>query len=158
MRLRTAQSATIIATLVLFSFLIAGCGGPSENLTDSQARQEKQLAAESGETAAPAKESTTKEPAAPAKTTEAKPAAAATLSADQLASAKGIFSSTCGGCHTLSDAGTNGQVGPVLDQTKFTKDMIATQIKNGKGGMPGGLLQGADVDLVASYVAQAVGN
>lgn len=156
MRLRTAQYVTIIAALVLSSFVIAGCGGPSENLTDSQARQEHQLKAESGETeTSTASKTVTEKMPAPAKKTEAKPAAAATLSADQLASAKSLFVGACGGCHTLSDAGTNGAVGPNLDQTKFTKDMIAHQIANGKGMMPAGQLKGADADLVATYVAQA---
>jgi cytochrome c oxidase subunit II len=33
------------------------------------------------------------------------------------ASGKEVFTSTCGGCHTLADAGTNGSTGPSLDET-----------------------------------------
>jgi cytochrome c oxidase subunit 2 len=38
----------------------------------------------------------------------------------------------CGGCHTLADAGTNAQVGPVLDKVLKGKDanFIATSIKD----------------------------
>ena len=67
---------------------------------------------------------------------------------------KQLFVQACGGCHTLADAGTNGKVGPNLDdafaqarQAGMTSDtftqVIATQIKfpiehpvTGAPGMP----------------------
>jgi len=39
-----------------------------------------------------------------------------------------LFTQTgCGGCHTLADAGTTGQVGPVLDD--FVPDMTADEVR-----------------------------
>jgi cytochrome c2 len=48
---------------------------------------------------------------------------------------KALFTSNCAGCHTFAAAGTNGKVGPNLDQISLTADRIAEQIRNGGGGM-----------------------
>jgi mono/diheme cytochrome c family protein len=69
--------------------------------------------------------------------------------------ARSLFATSCGGCHALADAGTSGAVGPVLDGTDLDVDGIANVIENGRGAMPGGLLQGDDVQTVAEYVAGA---
>ena len=69
--------------------------------------------------------------------------------------ARELFASTCGGCHALSDADTNGAVGPNLDDTTLDAAAIAALIASGKGAMPPGLLQGGDADSVATYVAGA---
>jgi mono/diheme cytochrome c family protein len=73
------------------------------------------------------------------------------------ASAKALFATTCGGCHTLADAGTKGTVGPNLDQLKPDDATVAHQIQNGGGGMPPGLLKGQDLKDVAAYVAAVAG-
>jgi Cytochrome C oxidase, cbb3-type, subunit III len=73
------------------------------------------------------------------------------------ASAKGTFSTTCGGCHTLADAGTHGNVGPNLDQLKPDEQTVAHQIENGGGGMPAGLLKGDALTGVAQYVSAVAG-
>jgi cytochrome c551 len=70
---------------------------------------------------------------------------------------KSIFAETCGGCHTLSDAGTKGAVGPNLDDAKPDEDLVKTMIDNGGGAMPPGLLEGEERDAVAAYVAGAAG-
>ena len=72
--------------------------------------------------------------------------------------ARDTFAASCGGCHALSDAGTNGAVGPNLDSTKMDADQIEQQILNGGGAMPPGLLQGDDAAAVAQYVAGAAGS
>jgi hypothetical protein len=72
-------------------------------------------------------------------------------------SAKATFVKTCGGCHTLADAGTHGTVGPDLDQLKPDEQTVANQIKNGGGAMPAGLLTGQDLTDVAAYVAAVAG-
>ena len=75
-----------------------------------------------------------------------------------LAAGKTAFSSTCGGCHALKDAGTAGNVGPNLDSVApLTAETVANQIKNGGGAMPPNLLQGADAAIVAAYVASVAG-
>lgn len=69
--------------------------------------------------------------------------------------ARSLFAETCGGCHTLSDAGTSGAVGPVLDDTEVDAEGIEGIIENGRGAMPPGLLEGDDATSVAEYVASA---
>lgn len=74
-----------------------------------------------------------------------------------MTASKATFTSTCGGCHTLADAGTHGNVGPNLDQLKPTEAVVAHQITNGGGGMPAGLLKGAQLTSVAKYVSSVAG-
>src|SRR3954468_2337938 len=75
-----------------------------------------------------------------------------------VAAGKTAFVATCGGCHTLKDAGTAGNVGPDLDSlAPLTAETVANQIKNGGGAMPPKLLQGADAANVAAYVASVAG-
>ncbi len=69
--------------------------------------------------------------------------------------ARSLFAETCGSCHTLSDAETSGAVGPLLDETELDSTGVAEVIENGRGAMPAGLLQGADAEAVAEYVAAA---
>ena len=73
----------------------------------------------------------------------------------------------CGGCHTLKDAGSRGQIGPNLDhaftrakQEKFKRSTIQNVVLDQiryptKGsGMPADLLHGKDAEDVAAYVAR----
>ena len=71
------------------------------------------------------------------------------------AAGKSLFASSgCGGCHTLADAGTNGTVGPNLDQAKPSLERAYTQITNGGGGMPPykGQLSEQQIADIAAYV------
>jgi mono/diheme cytochrome c family protein len=70
---------------------------------------------------------------------------------------KTLFAGTCGGCHTLKDAGTTGTFGPNLDELKPDKARVLNAIKTGPGPMPEGLFSGADADAVATYVSGAAG-
>src|SRR6266496_532075 len=61
-------------------------------------------------------------------TTTVQQAPAAKLKGDP-AKGKPIFlSSGCGGCHTLKDAGTNGTIGPNLDDTKPTYEVATHNV------------------------------
>jgi mono/diheme cytochrome c family protein len=74
------------------------------------------------------------------------------------AAGKAIFASAgCGSCHTLSDAGTSGNVGPNLDTSSVDFDAAVTQVTNGGGGMPpfSGQLSEEDIKNVAAYVVSA---
>lgn len=71
--------------------------------------------------------------------------------------AKSLFTSTCGGCHTLSDAGTSGSVGPNLDDVAPDAETVRTTIDEGQGAMPADLLEGEEADAVAEYVADVAG-
>jgi len=65
----------------------------------------------------------------------------------------------CGGCHTLADAGTNGKVGPVLDEAKPSLALAIQRITKGQGAMPPfkGRLTDKQIANVAAYVVKATG-
>src|SRR3954454_16069256 len=77
------------------------------------------------------------------------------------AEGKQIFtgSAGCGGCHTLEDAGTSGNVGPNLDQAQPSKALAVERVTNGKPPMPSfkGQLTPAQIQAVATYVSSAAG-
>jgi mono/diheme cytochrome c family protein len=66
---------------------------------------------------------------------------------------KELFASNCGACHTLDAAGTDGVVGPNLDTLDLDERTVLEQIRDGGGGMPAGLVSGADARAVARFVA-----
>jgi cytochrome c2 len=76
-----------------------------------------------------------------------------------VAAGKTVFTTTCGGCHTLADAGTSGNVGPNLDDLKPDTATVQKQVENGGGGMPafGGQLTAAQIESVAKYVSSVAG-
>jgi mono/diheme cytochrome c family protein len=81
------------------------------------------------------------------------------LKGDPAAGAKIFASAGCGGCHTLSEAHTNGTVGPNLDQAHPTYKLATTRVTFGKGAMPSfkGQLSDQQIADVASYVVKATG-
>ncbi len=74
---------------------------------------------------------------------------------------KAVFtgSSGCTGCHTLSDAGATGAVGPNLDDTKPDNVLVVTRVTEGQGGMPAfaDSLTPQQIADVAAYVSQSAG-
>ena len=74
------------------------------------------------------------------------------------AAGKGVFASGgCGSCHALSDAGASGAVGPNLDETKPSYDLVVDRVTNGKGVMPSfeGQLDEKQIQDVSAYVVEA---
>jgi len=80
--------------------------------------------------------------------------------------AKQLFQTNCGACHTLARAGTDGIVGPNLDDLlgggtpEANEARVASAIQKGgtgQGKMPAGILQGEDAELVANFVARVAG-
>jgi mono/diheme cytochrome c family protein len=79
-----------------------------------------------------------------------------------------LFQINCGACHTLAAAGTDGQVGPNLDELLATGPKSASAVKGNQarvlqavqdgiaGRMPKGILQAAQAKLVAQFVADNV--
>jgi mono/diheme cytochrome c family protein len=95
----------------------------------------------------------------PASTTSTEDLPALKLEGDPTAG-KAVFTSAgCGGCHTLADAGTNGTVGPNLDEAKPSKELVVTRVTKGMGPMPPFADQLTDQQIadVAAYVTQATG-
>jgi mono/diheme cytochrome c family protein len=77
----------------------------------------------------------------------------------QAVNGKAVFTKTCGGCHTLADAGTHGQTGPDLDQLQPDEATVVHQVTNGGGGMPAfnGRLSQEEISAVAAYVSKQAG-
>lgn len=76
------------------------------------------------------------------------------------ADGEAVFASAgCGGCHTLKAAGTNGNVGPNLDEAKPSKELVTDRVTNGKGVMPSfsDSLSAAQIAAVADYVSRSAG-
>ena len=63
----------------------------------------------------------------------------------------------CAACHTLAEAGSNGQIGPNLNQIKPNMMRVMSVVKNGIGIMPPleGLLSDQEIEAVAHYVSIA---
>jgi mono/diheme cytochrome c family protein len=82
---------------------------------------------------------------------------------------KELFVTNCGACHTLAKAGTDGVVGPNLDELlappsattpdpSTIKPRVLSAIENGVAGrMPKGVLSGQQADTVATFVSQVAG-
>lgn len=67
-----------------------------------------------------------------------------------------LFVSNCGSCHTLDAAGTDGSVGPDLDEVQADEAEVLDAIETGAGGsgaMPENLVEGEDAQAVAKFVA-----
>jgi cbb3-type cytochrome c oxidase subunit III len=77
----------------------------------------------------------------------------------EAADAKTIFTQQCGSCHVLADAGTNGTIGPNLDQARPGLEAAIRQVRNGGGGMPafGDQLSDEQIRAVSQYVVENAG-
>jgi cytochrome c6 len=69
---------------------------------------------------------------------------------------KSLFTTNCGSCHVLADAGTSGTIGPNLDQSKPALQAAIRQIENGGGGMPafGDRLTEEQIRALAEYIVR----
>jgi cbb3-type cytochrome c oxidase subunit III len=81
------------------------------------------------------------------------------VTAEKPTDGKTIFTTNCGSCHTLTDAGTSGNVGANLDQAKPPKSLVINRVTNGKGQMPPfkGKLDDQQIQAVADYVSSVAG-
>jgi cbb3-type cytochrome c oxidase subunit III len=95
--------------------------------------------------------------AAPAPTTTTTPVEPG--AAGDAAAGKVVFTESCGGCHTLSDAGTAGNIGPNLDDKPHSADLVTERVTNGKGAMPSfsETLTATQIADVAAYVSSVSG-
>ena len=86
--------------------------------------------------------------------------------------ARQLFATNCGTCHTLARAGTDGVVGPDLDErlasagpaadaaaVEATQQRVMTAIQQGvgDGAMPAGILEGSNAETVSNFVARVAG-
>jgi cbb3-type cytochrome c oxidase subunit III len=65
----------------------------------------------------------------------------------------------CGGCHALEAAGASGSVGPNLDDTQPSKELVIDRVTNGQGAMPafGDSYSAEQIEAVADYVVASTG-
>ena len=81
--------------------------------------------------------------------------------AAQMARGKQLFTTAavpaCAVCHTLKDAGTEGAIGPVLDELQPDAARVARALKDGIGAMPSfkATMSEEDIAAVALYVSKA---
>lgn len=63
----------------------------------------------------------------------------------------------CGGCHTLAAAGSSGNIGPNLDESKPEPELVVERVRNGMGAMPAFEDQLSDEQIadVTAYVVQS---
>ena len=153
---RTGLLLVVVAALV--SLVAAGCGG-EETVTATPDTVEGTTTdtTETNETTDTTETGTTETTETETTTTETQPP----VEGDPVAG-KEIFlgASACGGCHTLADAGTTGQVGPNLDEAMPSVELVVDRVTNGQGGMPSfsGTLTPQQIADVAAYVSTAAGS
>ena len=137
-RLRAMRRTTLAAALALaaFALVAAGCESPED--------------------AAPTPETVVGE--LPTETTGGNEDLPALALEGDAANGKDIFAAKgCGGCHTLSDAGASGTVGPNLDDAKPSYELAVTRVTKGQGAMPSfeSQLSAQEIADVAQYVVDA---
>ena len=74
---------------------------------------------------------------------------------------KAVFASAgCASCHTLTDAGTTGTIGPNLDAASPSADLVVERVTNGQGVMPSfkDTLNEQQIQDVAAYVSSVAGS
>jgi cytochrome c6 len=170
-----AKTPRVLILLVIVALavaaLLAGCGGsggtttvatevpPSaeeaaEEATEKEAEEEAAEAA-SAEGEAAEEESPKEEPAEEGGEPEGGASAA------MLAEGKTVFTTNCGSCHTLKEAGTSGTIGPNLDELEPSESTVEQQVINGGGPMPAfgneGILKPEEIKAVATYVSSVAG-
>jgi mono/diheme cytochrome c family protein len=81
------------------------------------------------------------------------------ITTEQPTDGKSIFSANCASCHTLADAGTTGTVGPNLDESRPSQELVVDRVTNGQGAMPAfkDSLDEQQIQAVSEYVAGAAG-
>jgi len=124
--------SSIALSLCACALTVAACGGSSSSTTSASTSQSTTAGQTSGSTT--------------------------TQTVANAVGAK-IFASNCAQCHTLAAAGSNGQVGPNLDDLSPDQETVKAQVTNGGSGMPAfaDVLTDAEIDAVASYVADSAG-
>ena len=159
------RTALVLVLLVAaFGVVAAGCG-QEEDQTATPETVEGTTTTETTETETTETETTeTETEPTETETTETETTETETTPAvegDPVAG-KAVFlgASACGGCHTLADAGTNGAVGPNLDESMPDNELVLDRVTNGQGGMPAfsSTLTEQQIADVAAYVSSAAGS
>jgi mono/diheme cytochrome c family protein len=75
------------------------------------------------------------------------------------AAGKEVFTTNCASCHTLADAGSTGTIGPNLDESQPSMELVVERVTNGAGVMPSfaDTLSEQQITDVAAYVSTSAG-
>ena len=156
--MRRSAFLTLAVLGAAIGFAVAGCGGEEEatptpetvvGTIETTATTETTETTDTTETDTTETETTeTTETTDTGGTVEGDPAAG-----------KEVFVANCGACHTLSDAGTTGTVGPNLDDAPPSEDLVVDRVTNGQGAMPPfkDSLSEQQIADVAAYVSSTAG-
>jgi cytochrome c6 len=128
--------ATRVLVLAAFAFALAGCGGGDDEGSANQ----------------------TTEPGTAQTTTETSDGGA-TSKGDPQAGELIFVTQGCCFCHVLADVAADGTVGPNLDETKPSYDLVVERVTNGKSPMPSFKddISPQDIQDVAAYVTEVAG-
>ena len=153
----------VIAVIAVLAVGLAGCGYEGETTaspetvegTAPQPTETTTTETTTTETTETETTETTETETTETTTTETTPA----VEGDPVAG-KVVFTTNCGGCHVLSDAGTSGSVGPNLDDSQPDEALVVDRVTNGQGVMPPfeGVLTEQQIADVAAYVSTAAGS
>ena len=155
--MRRASVLALLALLLgLCAFALAGCGGEDEVAPTAETVAGGTTTAEETTT----EETTTEETTTEETTTEETTTEESGGGGGNAQAGEAVFMEQgCGGCHTLAAAGSNGQVGPNLDDAKPSSDLVVERVTNGMGAMPSfkGELSEQQIKDVAAYVSENAG-
>ena len=156
------RTALVLCLLVAaFGVLAAGCGQEQEQSATPETVEGEVTTTETQTTESESTETeTTATETTGTETTETTETGGGGPQGDPVAG-KAIFTgpSGCTGCHTLSDAGSTGTVGPNLDDAMPSFDLAYDRVTNGQGGMPSFATSLTDQQRadVAAYVSSVAG-
>jgi cytochrome c6 len=146
----------VVLALVLFgfaAFAVVGCGG-SEEVSPTPETVEGTVGGETETAETETEDAGTT--GTEAETTEDEGGGAA----GNAEAGKAVWDANgCGGCHTLEAAGSSGNVGPNLDESKPDTALVVERVTNGQGVMPafGDQLSKEEIANVAAYVVESTG-
>ena len=83
------------------------------------------------------------------------------VSPASVAAGKAVYDSAgCGGCHVLAAAGSEGKVGPNLDDAKPDASRVVAVVTDGKGVLPSyrDRLTAKQIEHLAAFVAADAGS
>jgi len=157
---RTALALCLL--VAAFGVLAAGCGQEQEQSATPETVEGEVTTTETQttETTETTETETSETETTETETTETTETGGGAPQGDPVAG-KAIFTgpSGCTGCHTLSDAGSTGTVGPNLDDAMPSFDLAYDRVTNGQGGMPSFATSLTDQQRadVAAYVSSVAG-
>jgi mono/diheme cytochrome c family protein len=161
MRRSVVLALTVLATAA--GVAVAGCGGEEEATPTPETVTgtiETTDTTDTTETDTTETETTDTTDTTETETTETTDTGGGGGGTGDPAAGKEVFIAKCGTCHTLSDAGTTGSIGPNLDDSQPPESLVVDRVTNGAGQMPPfkDSLSEQQIADVAAYVSSVAGS